>query len=108
MAFRNLKLAAPGKIESAVARSAGSPNAPLGENAPVKFRSVKLACELVRDDIRPFSFGARAGQSLAGRQLYSATVWELDVSADEWPATFKNILCANRKPRWQMRGSRHV
>ena len=100
MAFRNLKLAAPGKIESAVARSAGSPNAPLGENAPVKFRSVKLACELVRDDIRPFSFGARAGQSLAGRQLYPATVWELDIAPDEWPATFKDIFRARWKALW--------
>jgi hypothetical protein len=40
---------------------------------------------------------ASAGRGLAGRKLDSATVWELDIAADEWPASFENVFGADGK-----------
>jgi len=38
----------------------------------------------------------RAGQRFAICELYSATVWEFDITPDKSSATFKHIFRANR------------
>ena len=61
----------------------------------------------VRDNADVLPCRARAGQCFAGCELYFATVWKFDIAPDKWSATFKHILSANRKARWQARVAGH-
>ena len=71
-------------------------------------RSIVDRCSTrVRDNADVLPCGARAGRCFSGCELYSATVWEFDIAPDKWSATFKHILSANRKARWQARVAGH-
>src|ERR1035437_4905385 len=70
-------------------------------------RSIDHRGTLVRDNTDRLRCHARARQCFARCELYSATVWEFDITPDKSSATFKHLLRANRKARWQVRATEH-
>src|SRR5664279_3597531 len=78
-----------------------------GKYTRAQRRSIDHRGTLVRDNTDRLRCHARARQRFARCELYSATVWEFDITPDKWSATVKHILRANRKARWQVRATEH-